>query len=279
MKQSFLARAFLAVRSTLFHLSFYVATGIACVLCLPGLLLPKRLAMGIVKIFVYMVYGLERAILGLDYEVRGLEHLPRGGSFIVAAKHQSAYETMKLNIIFNDPAIVLKRELLRIPLWGWFLAKIEPIGIDRKQGSSAMAQIIKGALRIREQGRPIVIFPQGTRVHPRQTARDRPYRIGVARMHEQTGLPVVPMALNTGLYWPKGGWLIPRGKVVFEFLPPLPEGMGVYEIVRTLEQQLETRSAALMEEAAREYGIDLPARLPAPAPGPETEESLPQRPA
>src|SRR5690606_29409676 len=137
-------------------------------------------AMWIVKLFVHMVYFLERHILGLDYEVRGAENLPRTGSFIVAAKHQSAYETMKLNIIFNDPAIVLKRELLRIPLWGWFLAKVEPIGIDRKQGSSAMAQIIEGTIRIREQARPIVIFPQGTRVSPSQTAADRPYRIGVA---------------------------------------------------------------------------------------------------
>src|SRR5688572_23632018 len=157
---------FLALRSTLFHLAFYVATGLACVLCLPGLLLPKKHAMWIVKLFVYNVYFLERFILGLDYEVRGAENLPRGGSFIVAAKHQSPYETMKLNILFDDPAIVLKRELLRIPLWGWFLAKVEPIGIDRRQGSSAMAQIIEGARRITSQQRPIVIFPQGTRVHP-----------------------------------------------------------------------------------------------------------------
>lgn len=270
--------AIIAIRSTIFHFAFYIATGIACVLCLPGLLLPKKHAMWIVKLFVYGVYFLERTIVGLDYEVRGKENLPREGSFIVAAKHQSPYETMKLNVIFADPAIVLKQELLRIPLWGWFLAKVEPIGIDRKQGSSAMSQIIQGAIRIRGQARPIVIFPQGTRVHPWQTPADKPYKIGVARMHEQTGLPIVPLALNSGMFWPRGGWLIPPGKVVFEFLPPLAQGLGVYEIMKSLEQQLESHSNALAAEAVERYGVTMPQR-PALAAQPATNTQPPSDPA
>jgi len=240
-----MADTVLFIRSTLFHLSFYIVTGIMCLLCLPGLLLPKNQAMTIVKLFVGTVYFLERNIAGLDYEVRGLEHLPKAGSFIVAAKHQSPYETMKLNILFDDPAIVLKKELLKIPLWGRFLAKIDPIAIDRRQGSSAMSQIVEGARHVQDQGRPIVIFPQGTRVHTWQTPADKPYKIGVARMAEATGLPVIPMALNSGAHWPRGGWIIKPGKVIFEFLEPVKNNLDAQEIVKDLEARLEEASNRL----------------------------------
>jgi 1-acyl-sn-glycerol-3-phosphate acyltransferase len=241
----------LFIRSTVFNLAFYGVTAIMCVLCLPGLLLPKKQAMIIVKLFVYSVYFFEKHIAGLDYEVRGAQYLPKEGSFVVAAKHQSPYETMKLNILFDDPAIVLKQELLRIPLWGKFLAKVEPIAIDRSQGKTAMNQIVEGAQHVKAQGRPIVIFPQGTRVHPRQTAAERPYKIGVARVHEATGLPVIPMALNSGCYWPKGSWIVRPGKVIFEFLPPVPENFGVYEVMKDLETRLEAASDKLASEASK----------------------------
>ena len=169
------------IRSTIFNIVFYGFTAISCVLCLPFLFLPKKDAMWAVRLFVHSTMFFERRILGLDYEVRGLQNLPKG-SCIVAAKHESAYETTKLNILFDDPAIILKRELLRIPLWGQFLAKVEPIAIDRSQGKESMEQIIIGAKRVQAQGRPIVIFPQGTRVSPSKKVSERPYKIGAARM-------------------------------------------------------------------------------------------------
>ncbi len=230
------------VRSILFNLVFYGATAVACVLCLPGLLLPKPQAMLIVRAFVGTVYFLERHILKLDFEVRGRENLP-AGSFIVAAKHQSAYETMKLHILFDDPAIILKQELLSIPLWGRFLAKTEPIAIDRSRGRDSILQVIEGTRRVQAQGRPIVVFPQGTRVKVTDTVKEKPYRNGVMRMREATGMKVIPLALNTGVFWPRGSWRKRSGRVIFEFLPPV-------ETLEELQNVLETRSKALEGEAA-----------------------------
>lgn len=241
----------LFLRSTLFNILFYGTTALACVLCLPGLLLPKKQAMWIVKGFVRAVYFFEKHVIGLDYEVRGAEHLPADGSFIVAAKHQSPYETMKLNILFDDPAIVLKRELLWIPLWGWFLAKIDPIAIDRSRFKKSLRQITDGALHVKAQGRPIVIFPQGTRVLLTQTTKGKPYKTGIARAAEATGLPVIPLALNSGVFWPRKSWIKKPGKVVFEFLPAVPLGLGVYEIMKDLETRIEDHSNRLAAEAQR----------------------------
>ncbi|MBU0860159.1 MAG: 1-acyl-sn-glycerol-3-phosphate acyltransferase [Alphaproteobacteria bacterium] len=238
-----------AIRSTLFNILMYGVTAIMCILCLPGLLLPPEKRMGIVRLFVGTVYLLERHVLRLDYEVRGAEHLPASGSYLVAAKHESAYETMKLHIIWPNPSIVLKRELLRIPLWGRYLAMIGPIAIDRSSGKESIAQIIEGALRVKAEGRPMVIFPQGTRVHPDITTTEKPYRIGVARMQEATQLPIIPLALNTGVFWPKHKWRKQSGTVIFEFLPPMPPGNDAKITIAALEQTLESASARLRDEA------------------------------
>lgn len=237
------------IRSTLFNIAFYGTTALACVLCLPGLLLPKRQAMWIVKLFVHSVWFFERRILGLDFEVRGREHIPSTGSFIIAAKHQSPYETMKMHILFDDPAIVLKKELLKIPLWGWFLAKSDPVAIDRSRARESLGQMGEGGLRAKAQGRPIVIFPQGTRVHTWQTPQDKPYKAGVAKLRDATGLPVIPLALDSGFFWPRSSWIKKPGRVVFEFLPPVPENLGVYEVVKDLQERLEKRSNLLVQEA------------------------------
>ena len=239
------------LRSTLFNLLMYGVTAVMCVLCLPGLLLPPDKRMNIVYLFVGTVYALERAVLGLDYEIRGKENLPASGSYIVAAKHQSAYETMKLHIIWPHPAIVLKRELLRIPLWGRYLAMIGPIAIDRSSGKEAMTQIIEGAQRIKAEGRPMVIFPQGTRVSVDTTPAEKPYRIGVARMQEATQLPIIPMATNTGVFWPKHKWCKRGGRVVFEFLPPIQPGGEARAVIAQLQETLESASNTLCDEARK----------------------------
>ncbi len=236
------------IRSLLFTPLFYALNIIACIICIPGLLLPPQKALElIVRNYVRAIYFLEKHVMGLDFEIRGMEHIPRKGAFIIAAKHQSAYETFKLHLLFDDPAIVLKRELLRVPIWGKFLSKVNPIAIDRAKGKDAITQIIEGAELVKKQNRPLIIFPQGTRVLVEQTAKDKPYKIGVARIAEATGMTIVPLALNTGYFWPRKGFMKRSGKVVFEFLPPInPEEYGVYEIIKMLESQIEEHSNALL---------------------------------
>jgi len=205
--------------------------------------------MGVVHLFVRKVYFLERFILGLDYEVRGQENLPQDGSFIIAAKHQSAYETLKLHMLFKDPAVILKKELLSIPLWGMYLKKSDPIAIDRSTPDTAIQSIQDGARRMKEQGRPIIIFPQGTRVHVGQTTKQKPYKVGIARIQEATDLPIIPMALNTGLFWPRSGWLKSPGCVIFEFLKPIKPGLERQKLMVKIEKNTEESSTSLMNEA------------------------------
>lgn len=203
--------------------------------------------MSVVHTFVFINHFLERSILGLDFEVRGHENLPEGAC-IIAAKHQSAYETTKLHILLEDPAIILKKELLKIPLWGLYLAKSDVIAIDRSSPKAAIESIQKGALRMKEQGRQIVIFPQGTRVATHVTAKDRPYKIGVVRVQEATNLPIIPLAMNSGVFWPRNSWFKKPGKIVFEFLPPVQPGNDAGKTLSALQDKLENRSDRLMEE-------------------------------
>lgn len=241
------------IRSILYNIAFFGLTAVACFLCLPALLLPRRLAMGVVYGFVYTNLFLEKYILGLSYEIRGGENLPKSGPYIVAAKHQSAYETMKLHILFGDPAVVLKKELLSIPLWGWYLAKSDVIAIDRSTRKAAIESINQGALRMKDQGRPIIIFPQGTRVRTDVSAQEKPYKVGVVRVQEATGLSIIPMAMNAGMYWPRNAFWKSSGTVVFEFLPPVDAGMDTSSLLKKLENDIEVRSNALMGEA-RQHG-------------------------
>ena len=168
--------------------------------------------MAVVHGFAFTTAILEKYILGLTYEVRGQEHLPEQGSYIIAAKHQSSYETFKLHTLFGDPAIVLKKELLRIPLWGMYLKKSDVIAIDRSSPKTAIKSIKDGAQHVKEQGRPIIIFPQGTRVSIDTTAQEKPYKIGIMRLQEATNLPIIPMAINTGYFQPKHKWCKKPGK-------------------------------------------------------------------
>lgn len=240
------------LRSTIFNLAFYVVTFAACIICLPTLFMPRSVFMAVVHGWVWCVHVLERVIMNLHFEIRGLENLPPDGTaYIVAAKHQSPYETFKLHTLFGDPAIILKQELLKIPLWGAYLKKSDVIAIDRTTPELAISSIQEGARRMKEQGRPIIIFPQGTRVRTDETVQHKPYKIGVARLQEATDLPILPMALNTGYFWPRSGWLRRPGRVVFEFLPPIAPGMDRSALLAKLERDIETKSSELLEEATK----------------------------
>jgi len=249
MKRSF---PVLFIRASLFNLAFILWHVIACLFFMPTLILPKRRIFFVVRAYLFVLHICQKYILGLDWKVEGLENLPQDGAYIVAAKHQSTCETLMLHPIFGKPAIVLKQELIRIPLWGRFLASVDPIAIDRSQRKAAMQQIIDAARVIAAQNRAIIIFVQGTRVYTHETPAQKPYKGGAARIQMETGLPIVPMALNTGLFWPRKGWMKYPGQVTFSLLPPVPydPARTLDDIMAGLEETIEGKTHAL-EAAAR----------------------------
>ena len=241
------------LRATLFNILFYAYNIIASIIFVPVLFMNRDAAFWLIGSYVGSIAWLERHVLGLHLEVRGRENLPEGGAYIVAAKHQSAFETFKLHVLWRDPAVILKKELIKVPLWGRYLARSEPIAIDRSSGRDAIRQIVEGAAEVKKAGRVLVIFPQGTRVWAWQTTQDKPYRVGVAQVASATGMPLIPMAHNAGMFWPRSGWIKYPGKVVFEFLPPVATDIEPAEILRALELRIETATERLEEEAARTY--------------------------
>lgn len=250
------------IRSILFNIFFYGFTALACIFLIPALFMPRNILLKGIKLYANIVTLIEKYILGLTYEIRGLEHQPKSGTYIVAAKHQSAYETLKLFHLFGDPTIVLKKELLRLPLFGMFLKKLGVIAIDRKNKESAINAIIDGAKRMQEHGRPIIIFPQGTRVAVNSTAKEKPYKGGIIKMYEHANLPIIPMALNSGLFWARNSFIKKPGKVIFEFLSPVEPGLPNKQVMKALEDRLEEKSIALANEATNNYDyLEPPATL------------------
>jgi 1-acyl-sn-glycerol-3-phosphate acyltransferase len=238
------------IRSILFNILFYgVWTPIVCICMMPCLIFPRAFTVWVASFYQRGAYILEKYILGLDYEVRGLEHRPpHGVPYLVAAKHFSAYETMKLYALFRDPTIILKRELLSLPIFGWFLRKLDVIAIDRGNREQAMGSLIDGAKRMARENRPIVIFPQGTRVRTDETTKDKPYKGGILKLYAATNLPIIPLAMNSGLYWPRNAFWKRSGKVIFEFLPPIPPGIPTSQVMAMIESQVEEASNRLLAE-------------------------------
>lgn len=242
-----------AIRSILFNILFYgVWTPLICITMAPCLLLPRGFTVWVADFYQDGAYILEKYILGLDYEVRGLEHRPpKGTTYLVGAKHFSAYETLKLYRLFGDPTIILKRELLSLPLFGWFLKKLDVIAIDRGNREQSMSSLIDGAKKMQGQSRPIVIFPQGTRVKVDATTSEKPYKGGIAKLYTATNLKIVPLAMNSGLYWPRNSFWKQPGKVVFEFLPAIEPGLTGQEAMKILEERVESATAKLVEEGRK----------------------------
>ncbi len=236
----------LLVRSFCFNALFYSFTVAVCLVMLWALALPRRPFLAVVRWYLSSIAVFERAILGLRYQVGGRERVPAGCRVIIAAKHQSAWETLKLHLLFDDPAIVLKRELIEVPLWGWFARRLEMIPVDRGARSRAVSAMLETARRRVAAGRPLVIFPQGTRVAP---GDHRAYRIGVGVLYEELGLPVVPMALNSGVFWPRRRFVKTPGTITVAFLEPIAAGLPRDEMMATLEARLEAETDRLVAAA------------------------------
>jgi len=179
-------------------------------------------------------------VAGGTHHLSGVRHLDR--QVIYAAKHQSAWETVVLALVLRTPVIVLKRELLRLPLLGWCFQKSGCIAVDRSAGMRALRQLRADAMAVAATGRSILIFPQGTRVAPGAAHR---YEVGIFALYEATGLPVVPIALNSGHVWGRNSWLKRPGRIEVEFLDPIGPGLSRRDFMATLEESIETRMAVL----------------------------------
>jgi 1-acyl-sn-glycerol-3-phosphate acyltransferase len=235
------------LRSTVFNVLFFGVTAFFAVVYAPFLFLSQKKFGYLIRFWLRTVAVLEYAFLDLKYKVEGWENLPKEGSYIVAAKHQSAYETLKLHLIFRDPAVILKKELLYIPLFGWYLQKSGAIAIDRSTPDTAHKSIQDGAVETMARNQPIIIFPQGTRVAAGVGTDKAPYKVGVARLQENTGLPIVPVALNSGAFWARNSYFKHPGTVTFKILKPIMPGMERSALMKKLEDEVERESNALVE--------------------------------
>lgn len=237
----------LLLRSYLFALAFYVTTALFLVLGSWLLLGPRRWAMAGLKLHAIVSVWLLRVIAGTRLEVRGREKLPKG-AYLVVSKHQSAWDTFGLVPLFRDPAIVLKDELKWIPFYGWFCVKFEHILVKRDKAAKALKQMISDAQFRAAEGREIVIFPEGTRQAP---GAPPDYKPGYVALYEALELPCVPLALNSGLFWPRRQLVRHPGTIVVEFLDPIPAGLPRKEFRAMLEARLEAASQRLVEEGKK----------------------------
>ncbi|WP_088348180.1 MULTISPECIES: lysophospholipid acyltransferase family protein [Rhodomicrobium] len=236
------------LRSLIFAVVFYVNIAVFLIFSLPLLLGPRRWAMAALEAHARVSIWWMRVIVGTGLEVRGRENLPAGPA-LIASKHQSAWDTFGLIPLTRDPAMVMKKELLSLPIYGWFCRKFEMIPIARELGPAALRQMVREAAKRAGEGRDVVIFPEGTRRAPGAPGA---YMPGVVMLYEQLKLPCVPVALNSGVFWPRRSiWRRP-GTIVVEFLPAIPPGVPRRDFRALLEDRIETATARLVAPYAAE---------------------------
>lgn len=235
-----------ALRSVIFNLFFFTGALFWSLVLLPTLLFPAGVCTRIVShTYGWYVAFIERHILGLKLEIRGEENIPKEGAYILAAKHQSAYETLKLpySARLGYPAIILKKELTYLPIYGWYFWGMGQIAIDRGSPKQALDSIVRGCRERLSKGRSVIIFPEGTRV---PVGVKREYKAGIAKIYRDVNVPILPMALNSGVFWGRNAFFKKPGTVVFEFLPVIPAGLPPLKMMEELEKSIEAATDTLV---------------------------------
>jgi 1-acyl-sn-glycerol-3-phosphate acyltransferase len=230
------------LRSLVFNVLFAVWTGIIFLISLPTLLMPRWAVWAMGRLWVRGSLLLLRAIVGLGHRVAGGEHRLAGPA-IYAVKHQSAWDTLVFPTLLDMPAYVLKQELIRVPLFGAYLERCGMIPVDRQGRTSALKRMLAAARGAVALGQPILIYPEGTRTPPGER---RPYHPGVAALYGDLGLPVIPVALNSGLFWGRRSFHKKPGTITIEFLPAIPPGLPRKAFMQELQTRLEGASARLV---------------------------------
>jgi 1-acyl-sn-glycerol-3-phosphate acyltransferase len=241
-------QAMLVFRSLVFNVVFYLNLIVWMLVIVPVFFMPRKALIRVAQAWARSNLWLLSVITGTKVEFRGAERIPPGG-LIVASKHQSLWETFALVILFDDPTYILKRELMWIPLFGWYVWKARMVPINRQAGSLALVDMNARAKKAVEEGRQILIFPEGTR---RPAGAPPAYKYGFAHLYANLNVPCLPVALNSGLYWPRRQFIRRPGTIVVEILDPIPPGLprdGVFQLV---QEQIEAESRRLYMDGRAE---------------------------
>ncbi|WP_316863066.1 lysophospholipid acyltransferase family protein [uncultured Cohaesibacter sp.] len=239
-------------RSVLFIIAFYFVTTLTLIVTLFTMPLPRRFIIVIAKHWGTICSHLYTIIMGGSFEIRGREHLRSHENCILAAKHMSAFETFALLPVVDDPLFIFKRELLHIPLFGWGLAKAGMIPVDRNSGLAALKSMQKKTKeKMTQDTRQLIIFPEGTR---RPVGAPPDYKSGVSLLYKGLNVRCYPVALNTGLFWPKDSPIRRSGKIIIEILPPIEPGLPMDKFFEQLSNTIESQSNRLISEAQRAVG-------------------------
>ena len=230
------------LRSLVFTAFLYLSIVVVGILYAPFLLGPRRFANRLIAVWAWVVGQVFQALCGVEVEIRGLERLPKGAA-LIAAKHQGMFDVIAPFTFLEDPCFVLKKELMILPVFGWFAWKARMIPVDREAGAKALKKLVTDTRDRLKEARQIVIFPEGTRTEP---GASPDYKPGVAALYRDLEVPCWPIATNSGLCWPAHGFMKRSGKVVFEILEPIPAGLKRAEFMSELESRIETASKALL---------------------------------
>jgi 1-acyl-sn-glycerol-3-phosphate acyltransferase len=232
----------LLIRSILFVALFYAWSAVSAIAMLPLMICPRRWMLFAFRLWAYGVIGLLRAVCGIRLELRGREFVPKGRA-LIAAKHQCMFDIFAQLTWLPDAVIVMRKELMIIPFFGWYSWKTGMIVIDRKGGAKTLRKMLKDASARMADERQLLIFPEGTRGPPGIAGT---YQPGVAGLYRELGLPAHPVATNSGVHWPAHGFLRRPGTIVFEYSEPIPAGLPRAEFMRRIEERIETGSTALL---------------------------------
>jgi 1-acyl-sn-glycerol-3-phosphate acyltransferase len=238
----------LLLRSVVFNLLFYLTLAVYLIVALPTFAMPRRVLVELVRLWANTNLLLLRVICNLRVEFIGLQNIPRG-PLICASKHQSLWETFALITVLDDPAYILKRELMWIPFFGWCAWKTGMIAVDRGKRSQALATMTERARREIQRGRQLIIFPEGTRRPP---GAPPSYKFGVAHLYAEIGASCLPVALNSGLFWPRRSFLRYPGTVRVRLLDPIPPGLDKQAFFARLQEEIESATAPLIAQGKRE---------------------------
>jgi len=222
-----------------------------CIIYIPLLIGPRKLFRYASYFWLNSVLLSAKYIGGIKYEIKGRENIP-DGPVIIAAKHQSAWETIAMHALHFDSAYVLKKELLSIPLFGRYLTKMNCIAVDREAGASALKEMVAQSKQILGDGRQIIIFPQGTRTAP---GEDLPYHPGIAGIYTQNDVPVVPVALNSGQFWGRNAFKKTPGTITVEYQKPIPAGLKRRDFMAQLKESIDTANDRIEAEVVKQRGF------------------------